>query len=127
MPWAPQAQVLAHRSVGVFINHCGWNSVVESVEAGVPIIGRPFFGDHQVDAWMVENVWKIGVRVEGGVFTKGSTMSALELVLSHDQKGKELREQVGEYKEFALKAFGPKGRSTQNLNTLLEIVAGYNL
>ncbi|XP_058224805.1 anthocyanidin 3-O-galactosyltransferase 3GT6 [Rhododendron vialii] len=126
VPWAPQVQVLEHRSVGVFLTHCGWNSVMESVEAGVPIIGRPFFGDQQVDAWMVENVWKIGVRVEGGVFTEGSTMSALELVLSHE-KGKELREQVGKYKEFALKAFGPKGRSTQNLNTLMDIVAGYDL
>ncbi|KAH7859798.1 hypothetical protein Vadar_005586 [Vaccinium darrowii] len=126
MAWAPQVQVLAHSSIGVFINHCGWNSVLESIVAGVPIIGRPFFGDHQVDTWMVENVWKIGVRVEGGVFTKSGTMSALELVLSQE-KGKELREQTGKYKEFALKAVGPKGRSTQNLNTLLELVRGYNI
>lgn len=124
--WAPQVQVLAHSSIGVFINHCGWNSVLESIVAGVPIIGRPFFGDHQVDTWMVENVWKIGVRVEGGVFTKSGTMSALELVLSQE-KGKELREQIGKYKEFALNAVGPKGRSTQNLNTLLELVTGYNI
>ncbi|KAE9451360.1 hypothetical protein C3L33_16770, partial [Rhododendron williamsianum] len=57
--------------------------------------------------------------IEGGVFTKTGTMSALELVLSHE-KGRELREQIGNFKELALKAAGPEGSSTQNLNTLLE-------
>nr|P0DO58.1 RecName: Full=Anthocyanidin 3-O-galactosyltransferase 3GT1; AltName: Full=Flavonoid 3-O-glycosyltransferase 1; Short=Rd3GT1; Flags: Precursor [Rhododendron delavayi] len=126
VPWAPQEQVLAHGSVGVFVTHCGWNSALESIAAGVPLIGRPFFGDHQLNAWLVENVWKIGVRVEGGVFTKSGTMSALELVLTHE-KQKELRARVEMFKKLALKAVGPEQSSTRNLHTLLEIVAGYNL
>ncbi|KAI8539788.1 hypothetical protein RHMOL_Rhmol09G0210100 [Rhododendron molle] len=126
VPWAPQEQVLAHGSVGVFVTHCGWNSVLESIVAGVPLIGRPFFGDHHLNTWMVTNVWKIGVSLEGGVFTKTGTMSALELVLSHE-KGRELREQIGNFKELALKAAGPEGSSTHNLNTLLEVVTKYNL
>ncbi|KAG5533193.1 hypothetical protein RHGRI_027417 [Rhododendron griersonianum] len=126
VPWAPQERVLAHGSVGVFVTHCGWNSVLESIAAGVPIIGRPLFGDHHINTWMVENVWKIGVRVEGGVFTKSGTVSALELVLSHE-KGKEMKEQVGKFKELALKAAGPGGSSAQNLHTLLEVVTKHNL
>ncbi|XP_057466625.1 anthocyanidin 3-O-galactosyltransferase F3GT1-like [Actinidia eriantha] len=125
VPWAPQVQVLAHRSTGVFITHCGWNSVLESIVAGIPMIGRPFFGDHNINTWMVENVWKIGVRVEGGVFTKSETMRALELVLSHE-KGKQLKEQIGHFSELALKAVGPKGSSSQNFNTLLDAVTGHN-
>lgn len=124
--WAPQEQVLAHSSVGVHVTHCGSNSVFESIVAGVPLIGRPFFANQHLNAWMVESVWKIGVRLEGGVFTKSGTMSALELVLSHE-KGKELREQIGKFKELILKAVGPEGSSTQNINTLLEVVTGYNL
>ncbi|KAL6965699.1 Anthocyanidin 3-O-galactosyltransferase f3gt1, variant 2 [Sarracenia purpurea var. burkii] len=124
--WAPQVQVLAHRSIGVFITHCGWNSVLESIAAGVPMIGRPFFGDHQLNTWMVEEVWKIGVRVEGGIITKSGTTRALELVLSED-KGNRLKTQIGQYKELALKAVGPKGSSTQNFNALLHVVTGYNL
>ncbi|KAF7134695.1 hypothetical protein RHSIM_Rhsim08G0083700 [Rhododendron simsii] len=64
--------------------------------------------------------------LEDGVFTKSGAMSALEMVLS-SEKGKELREQAGKFRELALKAVGPKGSSTRNLNTLLEVVTRYNL
>ncbi|KAK2979452.1 hypothetical protein RJ640_015081 [Escallonia rubra] len=125
VPWAPQVHVLAHGSIGVFINHCGWNSVLESIAAGVPVIGRPFFGDHHLDSWMVENEWKIGVRIEGGVFTKNGTMRALEQVMS-GKKGHYLREQVMLYKELAHKAVGPNGSSTKNFKALLEVITGDN-
>lgn len=118
--WAPQVQVLEHSSIGVFINHSGWNSVLESITSGVPIICRPFFGDHHLNSWMVEKVWKIGVKIEGGIFTKSGTIEALDLVLS--KKKEELKEQIGMYKELALKAVGPSGSSTQNYNKLVEII-----
>ncbi|XP_055823021.1 kaempferol 3-O-beta-D-galactosyltransferase-like [Solanum dulcamara] len=120
VPWAPQVQVLGHSSIGVFINHSGWNSVLESIASGVPIICRPFFGDHHLNSWMVEKVWKIGVKIEGGVFTKSGTIEALDLVLS--KKREELKEQIGMYKELALKAVGPSGSSTRNFNKLVEII-----
>ena len=40
VPWAPQQQVLVHPAVGVFVTHCGWNSLIESIAAGVPMICR---------------------------------------------------------------------------------------
>ncbi|XP_027073083.2 kaempferol 3-O-beta-D-galactosyltransferase-like [Coffea arabica] len=121
VPWAPQVQVLAHHSIGAFVNHSGWNSVLESISAGVPIICRPFFGDHQLNSWMVEKIWKIGVRIEGGSFTKDATALALELVLS-SAKGKKLKEHILTYKELALKAVGPNGRSTKNFEILVEMI-----
>ena len=126
VPWAPQVQVLAHGSTGVYITHCGWGSVMESIAAGMPMIGRPFFADNHINAWMVENVWKIGVRVEGGVFTRSGTMRALELVLSNE-KGKKFKDQIGHLRELALKAVEPKGSSSENFKTLLDIVTGHNL
>jgi UDP:flavonoid glycosyltransferase YjiC (YdhE family) len=43
--WAPQAPVLRHPSVGAFVTHSGWGSVVEGMSGGVPMASRPFFGD----------------------------------------------------------------------------------
>ncbi|XP_019197912.1 PREDICTED: kaempferol 3-O-beta-D-galactosyltransferase-like [Ipomoea nil] len=126
VPWTPQVKVLGHGSIGVFINHGGWNSVLESITAGVPIICRPFFGDHHLNCWMVERVWGIGVRVDGGGFTKNGTMDTLELVLSCDT-GKALKRQVEVYKELVQRAVGPKGSSTQSFNTLLlKVISGEN-
>ncbi|XP_059637158.1 anthocyanidin 3-O-galactosyltransferase F3GT1-like [Cornus florida] len=126
VPWAPQVQVLAHASTGVFITHCGWNSVLESIAASVPMIGRPFFGDQQLNTWMVENVWRIGLRVEGGIFTKSGTMRALEVIFSHEE-GKKLKERIGVYRELALKAVGSSGTSTENFKSLVEVVTGHNI
>lgn len=119
IPWAPQPQVLAHPSTGVFITHCGWNSVLESIAGGVPMVCRPFFGDHGLNMRMVESVWKIGIGVEGGVFTKSGTMKAVEQILLHDQ-GKKMREKLGVLKELGIKAVGPQGSSFKNLKCLLE-------
>lgn len=121
VPWAPQVQILEHDSVGVFLSHCGWNSVMESIGSGVPIIARPFFGDHQINTWMVEKVWKIGVRIEGGSFTKDATIRGLDLVLKSEE-GKKLKNQILDYKEKALEAVGPNGSSTKNFETLVQIL-----
>ncbi|XP_059446514.1 anthocyanidin 3-O-galactosyltransferase 3GT1-like [Corylus avellana] len=77
-PWTPQSQVLAHASVGVFVTHCGANSVYESVVDGVPLICRPIFADHHMMGRMIEEVWGNGIIVEGGpVDTPKPTLHAV--------------------------------------------------
>ncbi|KAI3472446.1 hypothetical protein Pfo_029566 [Paulownia fortunei] len=119
--WAPQQQVLAHSSVGVFVTHCGWNSVVESITGGVPMICRPFFGDQMINRRRVEDVWKIGVGVEGGVFTKSGMTTALDLVLLKEE-GKKMRENIGRLRECASRAVAENGSSTENFKSLIGIV-----
>lgn len=121
VPWAPQLAVLRHGAVGVFVTHCGWNALVESIVGGVPMIGRPFFGDQPMNRSTMEDGWKIGVGVEGGVFTREGTVRALELILSREE-GEKMRERVGVLKEAALKSMEPGGSSTKNFNCLMEIV-----
>ncbi|XP_059636261.1 flavonol 3-O-glucosyltransferase F3GT2-like [Cornus florida] len=119
--WAPQLQVLEHTSVGAFVTHCGWNSILEGITSGVPMICRPFFGDQKLNSGMVENVWQIGVRIEGGVFTKSGMVNALHIIFS-DARGKKMRENIGVLKENAKKAVGTNGSSTDNFKSLVEIV-----
>ncbi|GFP89860.1 beta-d-glucosyl crocetin beta-1 6-glucosyltransferase, partial [Phtheirospermum japonicum] len=67
--WAPQAKILGHESTGGFVSHCGWNSVLEGMSFGVPIIALPMHLDQPINARLVENVG-VGVEVtrdENGV------------------------------------------------------------
>ncbi|KAF7843032.1 anthocyanidin 3-O-glucosyltransferase 7-like [Senna tora] len=107
VPWAPQTQVLGHGAVGVFVTHCGGNSVVEGISNGVPLICRPFFGDHGMSARMVEDVWGIGVRIEGGVFTKNGLLKSLNLVLE-EEEGKRTRNNAFKLKNAVKFAAGPQ-------------------
>lgn len=58
--WAPQEEVLAHPAVGGFLTHSGWNSTLESICAGVPMICWPYFADQQINSRFVSHVWKLG-------------------------------------------------------------------
>ncbi|CAA3030384.1 anthocyanidin 3-O-glucosyltransferase-like [Olea europaea subsp. europaea] len=119
--WAPQLKVLENPSVGIFMTHCGWNSVSESISCGVPMICRPFLGDQSSNSRMVEAVWKIGVRIEGGVFTKKGTIEALHYIMSNET-GKAIRENVNKLKQKAENAVKLDGSSTKNFKALLELL-----
>lgn len=122
VPWVPQTDVLGHDSVGVFVTHCGCNSVFESISNGVPMICRPFFGDHGMTGRMAEDIWEIGVKIEGGVFTRNGLLKSLKLILVKEE-GKKMREKAQKVKRTVLDAAGPNGKAVQDFNTLVEIVS----
>ncbi|XP_047148762.1 UDP-glucose flavonoid 3-O-glucosyltransferase 7-like [Vigna umbellata] len=61
--WAPQVLILEHKATGAFVTHCGWNSTLESVTAGVPMITWPIYADQFFNEKLVTEVLKIGVPV----------------------------------------------------------------
>ncbi|KAF5796304.1 putative UDP-glucuronosyl/UDP-glucosyltransferase, UDP-glycosyltransferase family [Helianthus annuus] len=122
VPWAPQDQVLNHAAIGVFITHGGWTSALEGLVAGVPMICRPFLGDHYINSWMVES-WGIGLRIQGGKFTKHATRCALEQALS---LSKNRDERIEGLRDLAYKAVA-NGSSDKNFKTLVEVVTGVTM
>lgn len=121
--WAPQEEILRHDAVGAFITHCGWNSLLESIGGGgVAMICRPFFGDQRLNGRMMEEVWGLGVGIEGGVFTKKAVLSCSQLLLAQE-RGKIMRDNTRTLRQQAEKAVGPDGSSTHNFKLLLDIVS----
>uniref|UniRef100_J3LWD9 Glycosyltransferase n=1 Tax=Oryza brachyantha TaxID=4533 RepID=J3LWD9_ORYBR len=98
--WAPQVSILAHPSTGAFLSHCGWNSVLESVTRGVPIIGWPLAGEQFYNAKMLDEEWGVCVEAargnaEGAAVEKGALAAAVETVMGPTAKAAEMRRRAG--------------------------------
>lgn len=121
--WAPQMEILKHASVGVFLTHGGWNSVLECIVGGVPMIGRPFFGDQRINIWMLAKLLGVGVGLQNGVLAKETILKTLKSTMTGEE-GKVMRQKMAELKDMAWKAVEPDGSSTKNLCTLMQIILG---
>ncbi|RCV34890.1 hypothetical protein SETIT_7G194600v2 [Setaria italica] len=61
--WAPQLEILAHPATAAFLSHCGWNSTMESLSYGKPILAWPMHSDQPWDAELVCKYLKAGFLV----------------------------------------------------------------
>jgi len=123
--WAPQWNVLAHPSVGLFLTHCGWNSTLETMSMGVPVVGFPYFGDQFFNCRFAKDVWRIGLDFKDvdlddrKVVTKEEVEDVVRRMM-RTAEGKKLRDNVLTLKESAAKAVLPGGSSFLNLNTFVK-------
>ncbi|CAL5066266.1 unnamed protein product [Urochloa decumbens] len=90
--WAPQREVLAHTAIGAFWTHCGWNSTLESVCEGVPMLVQPCFGDQMVNARYVTHEWGVGMEV-GEVIQRERVAVAVKKVMVGED-GAQMRERA---------------------------------
>jgi UDP:flavonoid glycosyltransferase YjiC (YdhE family) len=119
--WCPQEQVLSHPSIGGFLTHSGWNSTIESVCGGVPIISWPFFADQQTNCRFSCNEWGIGMEIEGDV--ERGKIESLVRELMVGEKGKELKKKALNWKKLAKEASSkPTGSSYVNLDKMMNEV-----
>ncbi|KAL0402850.1 UNVERIFIED_CONTAM: UDP-glycosyltransferase 76F1 [Sesamum radiatum] len=119
--WAPQLEVLAHPSVGAFWTHNGWNSTLESICEGVPMICTPCFTDQLVNARYVSHVWKVGVQLENGL-SRDKIEMAIKRVME-EKEGEEVRERVVHLQEKANLCVQPGGSSYESLKNLVNYVS----
>ncbi|RLN00354.1 UDP-glycosyltransferase 73E1-like [Panicum miliaceum] len=79
--WAPQTAILAHPAVGAFVTHCGWNSVLETVVAGVPVLTWPMVFEQFITERFVTEVLAIGERLwPEGVGVRSTRSEEHELI-----------------------------------------------
>ncbi|XLS62632.1 hypothetical protein HN51_016860 [Arachis hypogaea] len=119
--WAPQVQILSHDSVGGFLSHCGWNSVLESVQVGVPIITWPLFAEQRMNAVLLVDGLKVAVRPnvgEDGVVEKEEVSKVIKSLMEQEE-GKAMRKRMEDLKAYAADAVKKDaGSSTHALSHL---------
>lgn len=130
--WAPQVLILDHEAVGGFVTHCGWNSTLEGVCAGVPMVTWPFFADQFYNEKLVTEVLRIGVAVgvqqwsrngSGGIKREAIEKAVKSLMVGKESE--EMRRRAKELKEMARKAVEEGGSSYANLSALIEELSCY--
>ncbi|KAL6650473.1 hypothetical protein ACP70R_009398 [Stipagrostis hirtigluma subsp. patula] len=116
--WAPQVGILAHASTGAFLSHCGWNSVLESVTRGVPIVGWPLAGEQFYNAKMLDEEWGVCVEVargnaEGAAVEREAVAATVETVMGQTAKAAEMRRRVREIREVMEVSWREEGGSSR--------------
>ncbi|XP_073300917.1 UDP-glycosyltransferase 75C1-like [Primulina huaijiensis] len=123
VPWCSQMEVLAHKSIGCFVTHCGWNSTLESLFSGVPMICCPHFSDQTTNAKMVEEVWGTGVRarVNGDVVIgRDEFKRCLEMVMGDGERGREIRYHCKKWRGMAMEVVKEGGSTNKNLKCVVD-------
>ncbi|KAH7689854.1 UDP-glucuronosyl/UDP-glucosyltransferase protein [Dioscorea alata] len=128
--WAPQTEILNHPAVGGFMSHCGWNSVLEAVTAGVPVITWPIHSEQFVNEKMLVEVVKVGipawdgfksVKEEEKVVVPAETVAAaVKRLMGSGEEVVAMRKRVAELAQLAWKAVAEGGTSHVDLSRLID-------
>ncbi|CAI0452211.1 unnamed protein product [Linum tenue] len=118
-------EILSHASTGAFLSHCGWNSVLESLSEGVPIVAWPLAAEQGFNAKMLVEEMRVAVEMEG--FETAEVKRAVEKAM-----GVEMRRKAAAVAEDLRTAVrdddgeGEKGSSVRGINEFLDMVLGKN-
>ncbi|KAI3908459.1 hypothetical protein MKX01_009261 [Papaver californicum] len=133
VPWCDQLKVLCHSSVGGFWTHCGWNSTLEGVYAGVPMLTFPVAMDQITNSKLIVDDWKIGMKVMEEVGANKMVkrdeiaMTVKKFMFSNgdDDESIEMRTTAKKLKESCRKALAKGGSSTTNLDDFIRNILQY--
>ncbi|KAL2250649.1 UNVERIFIED_CONTAM: UDP-glycosyltransferase 86A1 [Sesamum indicum] len=122
VPWCTQNQVLMNPATGGFLTHCGWNSIVESIWACVPMICYPLFTDQITNRKLVVDDWKVGINLcDGASLTREEVAENIGVLMS-GKRADELRQETKKVRETLQNALTEDGSSEKNFNCFVEDV-----
>ncbi|KAF7003693.1 hypothetical protein CFC21_018982 [Triticum aestivum] len=124
MSWAPQQAVLAHGAVGGFVTHCGWNSVLEAVMPGVPMLAWPLYAEQHTNKVFLVEEMRLAVAMEGYAKEMVEGQEVVEKVrwLIESDDGRELRHRTQAAMRQAKEALDDGGESR---TALLHLARGW--
>ncbi|KAL6995463.1 Hexosyltransferase [Sarracenia purpurea var. burkii] len=134
--WAPQVLILEHPTIGGFLTHCGWNSILEGITAGVPLVTWPIIADQFYNEKLVTQVLRFGVPVgnedwkmwateETPLIGREKIERAVRKVMSSGDEAMEMRRIAKQLGESAKKAVEDGGSSYNDLKTLIQDIKLY--
>ncbi|XP_058076779.1 UDP-glycosyltransferase 73C3-like [Magnolia sinica] len=137
--WAPQLLILSHPAIGGFLTHCGWNSTLEGICAGIPMLSWPLFGEQFLNEKLIVQFLRIGVDL--GIFRgvvkwepdennevlveMEVVKKAVERLMDEGREGEERRKRARELGEKARLAMEEGGSSYINMTHLIEDIINY--
>nr|AAM47591.1 putative glucosyl transferase [Sorghum bicolor] len=130
--WCPQQSVLAHPAVACFLTHCGWNSTMEAVRSGVPLLCWPYFTDQFLNQSYICDVWGTGLKVPlppaaAAAAAHGAGLVGRDVVRDKIEellRDNETKARALALRDLAGRAVGDGGSSRQNLRRFLDLVRG---
>ena len=120
--WAPQVAVLNHDSVGGFVTHCGWNSVLEAICAGVPMVAWPLYAEQRFTRVVLVDEMKLALPMKESEdkFVSAAEVEKRVRDLMESEEGSLVRMQVLTMKATAEAAMIEGGSSRVALSKLVE-------
>lgn len=116
--WCQQLEVLAHDSIGCFITHCGWNSTLEAMSLGVPLVAMPQWTDQSTNTKFITDVWGTGVRAradENGLVSQDEIVACVNNVMEGDD-GEVIKLNCMKWRKLVREAVDDGGSSDKNID-----------
>ncbi|KAG2327573.1 hypothetical protein Bca4012_036580 [Brassica carinata] len=123
--WCDQLRVLCHAAVGGFWTHCGFNSTLEGIYSGVPMLAFPLFWDQILNGKMIVEDWRVGMKIERRKKTElligreEIKEEVKRLMDRESEEGKEMRRRACDLSEICRGAVAEKGSSDANIDAFI--------
>ncbi|KAI7724854.1 hypothetical protein M8C21_006968 [Ambrosia artemisiifolia] len=133
--WAPQILILSHHAIGGFMTHCGWNSTLEGISAGIPMLTWPQFAEQFLNERYIINVLKVGVRIgmevpvifnkldeSKEIVKRDNIKEAIKSLMKNDEEGEARRKRCMEFAAMAKSAVEEGGSSQHNIKSMIQAI-----